>query len=623
MAGFSPGAAFAGYTIDGLIARGGMGYVYRATEMRPRRAIALKIITPELAAEPGFRARFLSEAQLAAEIEHPHVVPVLRVGEEDGMLFIAMRLIHGTDLAAVIKTSGRLEPARTAQIVDQIADALDTAHEKGLIHRDVKPANVLIEVGRRGEHAYLTDFGVTKHAGSTSGVTSTGVVVGTVDYMAPEQLEGGTLDSRADVYSLGCVMFEALTGRVPFPHEGRAARMYAILASPPPSVCDLAPDLPRQLEDVVRRALAKKPDDRYQSAGDLARAALAAAELTSVPARPRGPSPADATAPLSDASLSETALSARAGFTRTRIIPTKRGAADDDTVRRTARPITEPPRSGAPEPTASPPRRRRRWRRWLVSVPIAAAVAIVLSTTLGSSPSIASIAKAWLQTVDAGNFARAAGYWSAPAYWTGLNLQTQSLETQAQVRLYIERHSTCHRRLARTVVSSTPDVVRLVVFVDGALPGKTCTSQDTERSEDYLVIGGHIVSAQFFLINSPPHPSNATPQPKPSTKTTAKASATTPGTTTSSPPATTGTSSVPPATTGTPAGSSGASAGSSAASAGSSRASAGGSGASPTASSGAPTTPATNAPATQPTTASAGVTTAATPLPSPPYPGRG
>ena len=282
MRGLSPGSIFAGYVVEGILSRGGMGIVYRARELRPERAVAVKVIAPELAAEPQFRQRFLQESQLAAAIEHPHVVPVLRVGEEDGLLFIVMRLIRGKDLAQLIAGEGKLEPTRIAGLVDQVADALDTAHSMGLVHRDVKPANILIESHRRGEHAYLTDFGLMKAFASSTGVTSTGVVVGTVDYMAPEQVEGLPLDARTDVYSLGCVVFEGLTGQVPYPREDRAARLFAHVHGPPPSVSQLVPEVPRQFDQVVQRALAKDRESRYPSAGDLARAALAAAERKSL-----------------------------------------------------------------------------------------------------------------------------------------------------------------------------------------------------------------------------------------------------------------------------------------------------------------------------------------------------
>lgn len=274
----SPGALFAGYRIEGLVGRGGMGFIYRATETRPARTVALKVVAPELAADQDFRARFLRESQIAASIEHPHVVPVWRVGEEDGQLFIAMRFIRGTDLAGLITAEHRLEPLRAARIVDQVADALDAAHEEGLVHRDVKPANILVESHRRTEHVYLTDFGLTKQLSSASGLTATGMIVGTIDYMAPEQIEGGALDARVDVYSLGCVLFQALTGQVPYPREHHAARMYAHVHTPPPRVSELVPGLSPQFDQIIGRALAKDPIDRYLSAGDLGRAALAAAE---------------------------------------------------------------------------------------------------------------------------------------------------------------------------------------------------------------------------------------------------------------------------------------------------------------------------------------------------------
>jgi serine/threonine protein kinase len=276
--GLSVGTVFAGYRVDEIIGRGGMGVIYRATESRPERIVALKVVAPELAADLGFRERFLRESQIAASIEHPHVVPVLRVGEEDGMLFIAMRYIRGRDLGAIIASEGRLDLARTARIIDHVADALDAAHELGLVHRDVKPANILIETRRRGVHAYLTDFGLTKSFAASGGLTSTGVVVGTTDYMAPEQWQGGRLDARVDVYSLGCVLFEALTGGVPYAREAQAARMYAHLSAPPPTVSDLVPGTPARFDEIIARALAKDPDQRFPSAGDLGIAVVAAAE---------------------------------------------------------------------------------------------------------------------------------------------------------------------------------------------------------------------------------------------------------------------------------------------------------------------------------------------------------
>jgi hypothetical protein len=276
------GAVIAGYRIEELIGRGGMGVVYRATESRPRRDVAVKIVAPDLAGDVRFRERFLRESEVAASIEHPHVVPVLRVGEENGTLFIAMRFIPSRDLGALIRAEGALEPVRAARIVDQIADALDCAHERGLVHRDVKPANILVEFRPRGEQAYLTDFGLTKHASSIGRSTGTGMMVGTIDYMAPEQLRGEPVDVRADIYSLGCVLFEALTGRVPYRRDQPQAVMYAHLDAPVPRVSDVVAGVSPGFDEVVARALAKNPDERYLSAGDLGLAATAAAEGRSV-----------------------------------------------------------------------------------------------------------------------------------------------------------------------------------------------------------------------------------------------------------------------------------------------------------------------------------------------------
>lgn len=278
MPSLAPGSVFAGYRIEGVLARGGMGVVYRATESRPERTVALKVVAPEYAAVADFRARFLRESQIAASIEHPHVVPVLRVGEEEGLLFIAMRLVRGHDLAGVLSAQHRLEPVRAARIVDQAADALDAAHELGLVHRDVKPANILVESHRRGDHVYLTDFGLTKSLASGGGLTSTGIIVGTTNYMAPEQWHGGRLDARVDVYSLGCVLFEVLTGRVPYPRSDDPQRMFAHMSAPPPAVSEFTPGLSPRFDEIIARALAKSPIDRYPSAGDLGFAAVAAAE---------------------------------------------------------------------------------------------------------------------------------------------------------------------------------------------------------------------------------------------------------------------------------------------------------------------------------------------------------
>jgi serine/threonine protein kinase len=217
MAQLDVGSEFAGHRLEAIIGRGGMGIVYRARDLALDRVVALKVIAPEYTADPDFRDRFKRESQLAAQIRHPNVISIYRAGEDADQLFITMDYVEGTDLKAIIAVRGRLEPTAAAGIVAQVASGLDAAHARGLIHRDVKPANVLIENQHGEQRAYLTDFGLTKRASSQSAITKTGIIVGTTDYLAPEQLEGGPIDARVDVYALGCVLYEALTGTVPYP----------------------------------------------------------------------------------------------------------------------------------------------------------------------------------------------------------------------------------------------------------------------------------------------------------------------------------------------------------------------------------------------------------------------
>jgi predicted Ser/Thr protein kinase len=252
-----------------------MGVVYKATQVGLDRAVALKVITPEFAHDEEFRARFARESKLAASIEHPNVIPVYEAGEHDGTLFLAMRFVDGTDLKSLLTREGRLEPIRAARFVAQIAHALDAAHAAGLVHRDVKPANALLAAQ---DHVYLTDFGLTKRAASGSAMTKTGQMVGTVDYVAPEQVEGGSVDARADVYSLACVYYHLLTGQVPFDKPSEMAKLYAHVHEAPPRVSEVVPGTPGAIDDVIWRGMAKEPTKRYLSAGDLGRAAVAAAE---------------------------------------------------------------------------------------------------------------------------------------------------------------------------------------------------------------------------------------------------------------------------------------------------------------------------------------------------------
>jgi Protein kinase domain len=271
MPSLAPGSEFAGCRIEEVVGTGGMGVIYRATELRLGRPVALKLIA-DGAADPAVRERFEREARVTASIDHPNVIPVYAAGEEDGHLYLVMRYVPGTDLQALLRREGRLAPDRAARVVAQVADALDAAHASGLVHRDVKPANVLIA----GPHVYLSDFGITRVQTAETRITESGGWVGTVDFMAPEHLCGEPADARADVYALGCVLFATLTGAPPFPRETVPATITAHLHDPPPRP-SATPAVPAGFDAVVARALAKDPDDRYESAGDLGRAALAAA----------------------------------------------------------------------------------------------------------------------------------------------------------------------------------------------------------------------------------------------------------------------------------------------------------------------------------------------------------
>ena len=281
------GTRLAGYQIQALLGRGGMGVVYLAQQERPHRQVALKLLGAQATAGQTFRERFLRESELAAAIDHPNVLPVYDAGETDGVLWIAMRYVDGTDLQALLDRGGPLAPGRALAIAGQVAGALDAAHGRGLVHRDVKPANILLAMdGGVVAHAYLADFGLTRRIGGARGLTVSGQVLGTIDYVAPEQVEGGPVDGRADQYSLACVLFECLTGAVPFRRDTELAVLWAHVHDPPPRIGEYRPDLPAALDDAIGRALAKAPGDRYPSCEALvatAQAALAGA----APARSR------------------------------------------------------------------------------------------------------------------------------------------------------------------------------------------------------------------------------------------------------------------------------------------------------------------------------------------------
>jgi hypothetical protein len=247
-----------------------MGVVYRAHDLRLKRTVALKLMAPELALDQRFRDRFSREAELAMSLEHPNVVPIHDAGDIDGRLYLAMRHVEGTDLRALLQVEGPLDPVRALAICSRVANALDAAHASGLVHRDVKPSNVLLDAG---EHVYLADFGLTRRLEEQGGPASEGRSVGTPAYFAPEQIEGGAVDGRTDVYSLGCLLYECLTGEAPFARGSKLAVAWAHLEEEPPSASDRRPELPEAIDAVIRKAMAKEPEDRYTTCGALIAAA--------------------------------------------------------------------------------------------------------------------------------------------------------------------------------------------------------------------------------------------------------------------------------------------------------------------------------------------------------------
>ena len=377
---FAAGSRIAGYRLEEQIGKGGMAVVFRARDEQLGRLVALKILAPALAGDAEFQRRFVSESRAAAAIDDPHIVPVFAAGEADGVLFIAMRYVAGGDAYSLLRAEGPLPPDRVAAIISPVASALDAAHRAGLLHRDVKPSNMLMDVlPGRPDHVYLSDFGLSKAAASTSGMTRAGEVMGTLDYMSPEQIGGRSLDGRADQYALACSAFELLTGAPPFHRDELTAIMYAHLSEPPPQVTSRRPGLPWAANGVLSTALAKAPGDRYASCGQFADALRDAFGLEPYDSRSAGrpaavhppteiawPAAAQGTAPATETS-----------------IPARRNV------------ITGPGQvpAGDGSDTAPPPRRPRR------RIVLAACAAVVILAVgglaaglLGGSTSGASVA---------------------------------------------------------------------------------------------------------------------------------------------------------------------------------------------------------------------------------------
>ncbi|MDP9342484.1 MAG: serine/threonine protein kinase [Actinomycetota bacterium] len=389
------GTELAGYRIESVLGRGGMAIVYLAEHLRLGRKVALKVMAPELADDERFRERFISESRLAASLHDPNVMPIYDAGETDGVLYIAMRLVEGSDLKTIIVNEAPLDLRRTVSIIRQAANALDAAHAAGLIHRDVKPANMLVTPasGSRSEHVYLTDFGLTKRADSKTGYTKTGTFVGSIDYLAPERIEGNAPPTgQVDVYSLGCVLFECLTGRVPFVKDNDMSVMWAHMNEPPPRVTASKPNLPPAIDQVVARAMAKAPEDRFASCGDLASAAEAVAASADTGATVTGP-PDSSMTHLRPEPMPQSAQTEAASRSFPAAPPAPAAPA-------APAPLPGPPPVEQPgrRPIEREPRERERTRRPAWVLPIAALLAVALAaggyllgkntagTTPGKSP---------------------------------------------------------------------------------------------------------------------------------------------------------------------------------------------------------------------------------------------
>jgi Tol biopolymer transport system component len=354
--GLAAGSRVAGYRVEEPLGAGGMAVVYRARDERLRRLVALKVLAPGLAADEEFRWRFTAESRAAAAVDHPNIIPVYEAGQAGRALFIAMRLVTGGDLRGVLAREGPLAPERMAGLLSPVASALDAAHGAGLVHRDVKPANVLVDTGPgRPEHVYLSDFGISKGAASSARLTGTGQFLGTPAYTSPEQVKGLAVDGRADQYALACVAWQLLTGTVPFQREQGMAVLLAHLSEPPPLLAALRPGLPAAAGQVLARAMAKDPGERYPSCGAFTGALRDAFALP--PYQPAAPGPAGAGLAAAFA-LPARAATTAPGAGRGPGMP---AAAADGPTQDTAAPRRRLRPGPGPDGTPPRPARRRRY----------------------------------------------------------------------------------------------------------------------------------------------------------------------------------------------------------------------------------------------------------------------
>ena len=389
-----PGSTFAGCRLDAVAGRGGMGVVFRATQLALQRSVALKAIAPELAADTDFRERFQRESLLVASIDHPNVIPIYEAGELDGTLYLIMRWVDGTDLRTLLTTSGRVSPGRAIKLLRPVASALAATHRAGLVHRDIKPANILIARGNEedDDHVYLTDFGIARRTDGES-VTRTGVFIGTVDYTSPERFEGGKGDAASDIYSLGCVLFEALTGHVPYERSSTVSRIYAHVADPIPSSRDEVQEVPEQLDAIIAKAMAKRPEDRFGSAGELtaalgqAQKALDTDERIAAAPEPR-PDATDLLAPTVITEDAATRIEPAAPATQPAATSIEPAATVNEPAGTVTAPklVSPPAESRVEERSRSAPSSRRSPFLWLAPI-VLLSLAGVLIATFSDNPS--------------------------------------------------------------------------------------------------------------------------------------------------------------------------------------------------------------------------------------------
>ncbi|MGA2166033.1 MAG: protein kinase [Solirubrobacteraceae bacterium] len=508
----------AGYRIDGRLGEGGMGTVYRATQLSLERVVALKLLTAELSADPAFRERFRREGLLQAALDHPHIVTVYEAGETDNRLFLAMRMVEGPTLKDLILRR-QLDDRRALRLLTQVAEALDAAHAKGLIHRDVKPQNVLVGAG---DHAYLADFGLTK-GNDDEAMTETGQFVGTIDYISPEQARGGRATGRSDVYALTAVLCECLTGRVPFERSTEERALLAHLTEPPPRLSQMRGDIPEAMDEVVARGMAKDPDDRPASAGELmlqARRAFGAAPAESTASaateatrlRPvvGGPTRAPHTAAESDPGATRLAAAAVAA---PQASEGRRGAPAGAPAVGEATPATGRPGTHPPTGTDTPPGQRATTgapnRRFLPVLILAAVLALLAGLLLGGSSGSSGTAF---------NDSASAGYveLAFPSSWQRLGTpptvpgltfsQPLALSTAAATGASSSYSASSGQSLlAGEVNASGPSLLpaAFTAAVNGTLPHPTAVKLGSYEAYRYDSLSVHGLAAPLTLYTVP------------------------------------------------------------------------------------------------------------------------